>query len=211
MCRLEANQSTAHSWKHQFDTRTRAGVRFICSRGAARVVNCRSRASKSASQTQRTREQQTCECNSARSTMDRFVARVHLRGFQSPRHSYTLKQGTCCFGLTKLSCDRAGRFSYSRVDSSAKGHRCDHGWAVGLLKHARPPRTFKLRRVSSTQCSSNDDESICEFVSKSICYGTSATLPVLERNREMTKPQKMEQLAVRSSRREIRKTKIARA
>ena len=40
MCRLEASQSTAHSWKHRFDTRTRAGVRFICSRGAARVVNC---------------------------------------------------------------------------------------------------------------------------------------------------------------------------
>jgi hypothetical protein len=39
-------------------------------------------------------EQQTCECNSARSAMDRFVARIHLRGFQSPRHSYTLKQGT---------------------------------------------------------------------------------------------------------------------
>ena len=35
-----ANQSTAHSWKHRFDTRTRAWVRFICSRGAARVVNC---------------------------------------------------------------------------------------------------------------------------------------------------------------------------
>ena len=32
---------------------------------------------RSASQTQRTREQQTCECNSARSAMDRFVARVH--------------------------------------------------------------------------------------------------------------------------------------
>jgi hypothetical protein len=46
---------------------------------------------------------------------------------------------------------------------------------------------------------------------KSICYGTSATLPVLERNREMAKPQKMEQLAGRRSRREIKKTKIARA
>ena len=40
MCRLEASQSTAHSRKHRFDTGTRAGVWFICSRGAARVVNC---------------------------------------------------------------------------------------------------------------------------------------------------------------------------
>ena len=42
------------------------------------------------------------------------------------------------------------------------------------------------------QRSSNGDESICELVSKSICYGTSATLPVLERNREIAKPRKME-------------------
>ena len=55
---------------------------------------------------------------------------------------------------------------------------------------------FKLRRVSSTQRNSNDDESVCEFVSKSICYGTSATLHALGGNHEMVKPQKMELFVV---------------
>ena len=89
----------------------------------------------------------------------------------------------------------------SAISESIVGHRCDHGRAIGLLKHARPPNRagcfgFKMWRVSSTQRSSDDDESICTFVSKSNCYGTSATLPVLERNREMAKPQKMELFVV---------------
>ena len=76
------------------------------SRGAARVVNCgRVRANQRANRVLNVRQ--------LRSAMDRFVARVYLRGFQSMWHSYTLKQGTSCFRLIKLSCDRACRFSYS--------------------------------------------------------------------------------------------------
>ena len=81
--------------------------------------------------------------------------------------------------------------------------------AIDLLNHAHPPRRsncgeYPARSAAATMMNPSASSSRNQFAT-----GTSATLPVLEGNREMAKPQKMELLVVRRLRRGARDTKIA--
>ena len=90
-----------------------------------------------------------------------------------------------------------------------KGTGAIRAGAIDLLNHAHPPRRsdcgeYPARSAAATMMNPSASSSRNQFAT-----GTSATLPVLEGNREMAKPQKMELLVVKGLRREARDTKIA--
>ena len=90
-----------------------------------------------------------------------------------------------------------------------KGTGAIRAGAIDLLNHAHPPRRSNCGEYPACSAAATMMNPSASSSRNQFATGTSATLPVLEGNREMAKPQKMELLVVRRLRRGARDTKIA--
>ena len=128
--------------------------------------------------TYRTRDVNACLRHILRTTQYRCTFLVHLARWQ-PAHPSIKRRGLSNRALVVGSVQL---FLLGVVVPKATGWLA---WSIGPVGLLTTRQTFKLRRVSGTQRSSNDDESILRFRLESICYGTSAKPRVLPLNGKM--------------------------